>query len=247
MQNKNDTLPLLYREYWVLINVVHTCLFFFLCFHRCKTFTCCARVYSVVGHPQWLWWHCCWSLTWYFTTHSVIPASAFTPQWERKKDKRWTLLSMTTLHVHPAVDNIHSQWGSGGIIFVFIIVSKAPTEFISHRNFFNDHHLSVTGTSLLVSLLSTRGYGECTSERFMGSLWPRSSHLTNHRKLTTEEQHAFLCDNFYKLKSVRDKFTISRDTFQWLLFFTIIGLPFIIFFVIFSELFFSTAMVALVR
>lgn len=34
MQNKNDTLPLLYREYWVLINVVHTCLFFFLCFHR---------------------------------------------------------------------------------------------------------------------------------------------------------------------------------------------------------------------
>lgn len=89
--------------------------------HCRKTFTCCARVYSVVGNPQWLLWHCCWSLTWYFTTHSVIrrPHSGN----ERKTRGGLYLVSMTTLHVHPAaVDNIHSQW-SGGIIFVFIILS----------------------------------------------------------------------------------------------------------------------------
>lgn len=100
MQNKNDTLPLLYREYWVLINVVHTCLFFFLCLSST------AAKLSLVVHEFTVLSviHCDYDGT--AAGHSpgtslltlLLAASAFAPQWERKKDKRWTLL---TLNDHP--------------------------------------------------------------------------------------------------------------------------------------------------
>lgn len=205
MQNKNDTLPLLYREYWVLINVVHTCLFFFLCLSSTAAklslvvheFTVLSVIHSdydgtAAGHSPGT------------SLLTLLPtASTFTPQWERKKDKRWTLL---TLNDHPpcppSSSGQYSFQVKRGIIFVFIILSpKLQLNSLAIAiSLTTISHWNVSCLSSRLCAVHSWLWWMYNSERFMGSLWPRSSHLTYHRKLTTEEQqqqHAFLCDNFY--------------------------------------------------